>query len=178
MTERARVVVRPFAAGDYAFVWEARKRRIARRPIPPAARRHTRRLVETSGEIRGGYLFLGIEADGRLVGEVDARQPRYGLPAGVYEIGIEIYAEEDRGKGYGGAAIEQLTARLLDDESIFRVQASTALDNAAMRRIFERLGYRHEGVLRGFMGGDDGVRTDYALYGITKDDWRARATRR
>ena len=45
-----------------------------------------------------------------------------------------------------------------------------------MRRTLERLGFEFEGVLRGFMVSADGPR-DYAMYGMTTDDWKAVRTR-
>jgi RimJ/RimL family protein N-acetyltransferase len=51
-----------------------------------------------------------------------------------------------------------------------RVQAGTAVDNTAMRRVFERLGFACEGVMRGFIAARSG-REDCALYAVTKDAW-------
>ena len=47
-----------------------------------------------------------------------------------------------------------------------RVQASTDVDNVAMRRALERAGYAFEGVQRAFMPEAD-RRVDYALYALT-----------
>jgi RimJ/RimL family protein N-acetyltransferase len=41
-----------------------------------------------------------------------------------------------------------------------------------MRRVLERLGFTCEGVMRAFMPEGSG-RTDYALYAVTSNDWRA-----
>jgi RimJ/RimL family protein N-acetyltransferase len=54
-----------------------------------------------------------------------------------------------------------------------RVQGSTDVANLAMRRVFERLGFAAEGVMRGFMPGPGG-RADYILYGVTRAEWLAR----
>ena len=49
------------------------------------------------------------------------------------------------------------------------MQASTALDNVAMRRVLEVIGYEYEGVLRSFAPTADGTREDYALYAVVAD---------
>lgn len=95
-----------------------------------------------------------------------------GLPPGVFELGIDLFDEADRGRGMGGIALSLLMKRLFEDEGAHRVQLTTDVDNAAMRRTSERLGFSLEGVMRSFMPSLDGPR-DYAIYAITRDDWEA-----
>lgn len=137
------------------------------------ARKRMRDRIANDGKLVDGRLDLGVEAEGRLVGHVEARHPKGAMPPGVFEVGIAIF-EEERGRGYGRAAIEALTDLLLRRHGAYRVQASTDLLNEAMRAVLERLGYTFEGVLRGFMPTRDGGRADYAMYGVTRDDWSAR----
>jgi RimJ/RimL family protein N-acetyltransferase len=115
-------------------------------------------------------LDLGIEVEGTLIGDIQARQPRNAIPAGVFELGIEIYESGHHGKGYGGEATRMLTGWLFERAGAERVQAETAVGNIGMRRVLERLGYSFEGVMRGFMAGPSG-REDYALYAATRSDW-------
>ena len=123
-----------------------------------------------------GLLDLGIEAEGRLVGDITARNPNNAFPPGVFEFGITVYETADRGKGYGRDATELLTTHLFDEHDAGRVQATTAVDNLAMRRVLENLGFVHEGTLQAFMPGPDG-REDYALYAVTREEWsRSRST--
>lgn len=136
----------------------------------PAERSELGERIDRSGEFDGTELLLGIQVDGRLAGEVQARQPRMGLPPGVFELGIDLFDEADRGHGLGHAALIQLLARLFEQEGAHRVQLTTDLDNAAMRGVSERLGFRFEGVMRSFMPSVDGPR-DYAIYAITKAEW-------
>jgi RimJ/RimL family protein N-acetyltransferase len=136
------------------------------------ARRRARRTVERSGTFHDGFLVLAVEAGGRLIGDVQARRPRYAMPSGVFELGIDLFDPGDRGRGYGRRAVEQLTDLLFAEHGAERVQASTAVHNAAMRTVLERLGYTFEGVMRAFMPTRDGHRDDYALYAVTKAEWR------
>lgn len=136
----------------------------------PAERVELSERIDRSGEFDGTELLLGIQVDGRLAGEVQARQPRMGLPPGVFELGIDLFDEADRGRGLGRTALIQLLTRLFEHEGAHRVQITTDVDNAAMRALSERLGFRSEGVMRSFMPSDDGPR-DYAMYAIIKDDF-------
>ena len=105
-----------------------------------------------------------------MVGEIDVRRPR-GVPSGVYELGIALFDGADRGRGYGREAIALLAQYAFTDLDAGRVQGSTAVDNAAMRHVFEACGFRFEGVMRAFMERPDGSgRDDYALYALSRRD--------
>ncbi len=160
--------------GDLDVLARARKDEAAAMGRPfafgPAERTELAERIDRSGEFDGTELLLGIQVDGRLAGEVQARQPRMGLPPGVFELGIDLFDETDRRRGYGRAALIQLLTRLFEFEGAHRVQITTDLENAAMRGLSERLGLRFEGVMRSFMPSEDGPR-DYAMYAITIDDF-------
>ena len=123
------------------------------------------RRVEHSGAFVDGHLELAVEIDGRLSGSIQARAPERALPPGVCELGIELVPEV-RGRGAGTEAVRLLGLYLLE-HGYPRVQASTAVDNVAMRRALERAGFAFEGVQRGFMPTEAG-RADYALYALTR----------
>ncbi len=134
-------------------------------------REELRRKVAASGTWTDvAALDLAIEAEERLVGEIQARQPRGGLPPGVFELGIEIFADDDRGSGLGAAALRAMVSHLFSQEKAHRVQLSTDVDNQGMRSCAERVGFGFEGINRGFMPTDAGPR-DYAMFGMTRDDW-------
>jgi RimJ/RimL family protein N-acetyltransferase len=170
------VRLRPLRREELGTVWAARLARgvPADRSGRQRARRRTRRHVEHSGTFHDGFLVLGVEVEGRLVGDVQARRPLGAMPSGVYEIGIDLFREADRGRGYGSQAVEQLTELLFAEHGAERVQASTAVDNGAMRGVLEKLGYTFEGVMRAFMPGGDGRRDDFALYAVTRPEWETR----
>jgi len=136
-----------------------------------SARRRLRQRIARSGRLAGGRLELAIDVDGRVVGDVEARHPPGALPPGVFEIGIEIHDEAERGHGYGSEAITLIAAHLFDEHDAARVQASTAVWNAPMRAVFRRLGFVEEGVLHAFMPTASG-RDDFVLYAVTADAWR------
>jgi RimJ/RimL family protein N-acetyltransferase len=146
-----------------------------RRPDQPAAlrpvgREAVRRRIERSGRIVRGRLELGIEVGGRLVGDVDARSPADAFPPGVFEIGLAVFSEGDRGRGYGTEATRLLVDHLFDAEQAARVQATTAAWNEPMRAVLRRVGFAEEGVLRSFFPSREG-RDDYVMYALTREDW-------
>jgi len=128
--------------------------------------------VAHSGDFHLGEYLLAIEVEGRLVGEIQARSAPHAMPPGVFELGVALFDETDRGRGIGTKAVGLMTQRLFADGEAHRVQATTDVDNAAMRGSLERLGFRMEGVLRGFMPSKDGPR-DYAMYALTEEDYEA-----
>jgi RimJ/RimL family protein N-acetyltransferase len=141
-------VLRPYREGELDQAVrqaEAAESRVGRTPT----REQVAQRVERSGRFVDGHLELAVEVDGRLSGSVRARAPERALPPGVCELGIELVPEV-RGRGVGTEAVRLLGEHLLAN-GYPRVQASTDVDNAAMRCSLERAGHRFEGVLRGFM---------------------------
>jgi RimJ/RimL family protein N-acetyltransferase len=165
-----RVLLRPLRAEELETVWEARVNDdTAPWMSTPQAYERLKQRVANSGRFVDGWLDLGIETGGRLVGEVDARRPPRTMPEGVFELGISLFDVTDRGRGLGTEAIRLLTRYLFEREEARRVQASTWVENHAMRRVFEKLGFVEEGVLRSFMPSERG-RDDYVLYAIVHAD--------
>jgi RimJ/RimL family protein N-acetyltransferase len=133
-----------------------------------------RRQIERDPTLEnGGFLNLAVEGEGRLIGDVQARAPKNAMPPGVCEIGISLFADA-RGRGFGREAVALFTDYLFR-AGLERVQASTAVDNVAMRRVLERVGYGFEGFLRAFSPTGDGGREDYALYAAIRGDWNEAA---
>ena len=163
-------------SADFDVMADVRAREAREMGFPdafgPAEREELRERIERSGEFDGVELLLGIHVDGKLAGEVQARQPRMGLPPGVFELGIDVFDPAQRGKGIGSQALGLLVTRLFEREGAHRVQATTDVDNAPMRALSERCGLGFEGVLRGFMPSIDGPK-DYAMYAITRNEWES-----
>ncbi|SFR67618.1 GNAT family N-acetyltransferase [Halogeometricum limi] len=75
--------------------------------------------------------------------------------------------------GYATAAAETMLDYGFDELGLHRVKACTFEDNAASRRVLEKLGFEQEGVAReeAYV---DGEWCDRVRYGILEDEWRAR----
>jgi RimJ/RimL family protein N-acetyltransferase len=142
----------------------------------PVTERSIRAKIEASGTWSDAPwgMILAIDADGDLVGEIQARGgPNSALPPGVYELGIELYDEQRRGRGIGTDAITALSGYLFQEKEANRVQLSTDVTNAAMCGAAERAGFLFEGVMRSYVAPrEDEPAHDYALYGRTRDDHR------
>lgn len=113
------------------------------------------------------YLHLAIDLDGLLVGDLQLRKCDFTRPDGALEMGIEI-APELQGKGIGTLALKEC-ASFAFSQGAHRVEGSTDEDNHAMRRAFEKAGWKFEGILRALFL-EDGVPRDYYSYSITKFD--------
>ena len=114
---------------------------------------------------------FGLVDSGRLVGLVQAFHcPRVSAP-GAYEVGVLVLEPAQRGLGIGTAALALLTDLLFVERNAHRVFFFTDVDNSAMRRSGERVGFLLEGTVRGSVE-LDGVLHDDALYGLTRDDPR------
>jgi RimJ/RimL family protein N-acetyltransferase len=154
-----RVLLRPFRAEELEVVWEARKRSTT--SLGTTNRERLRERHERSGDWNDGRLDLAVELDGELVGEMDVRSNMRMMPPGVCEFGIELW-DDRRGSGVGTEAVGVLT-QWLHEQGYPRVQAGTNVANLPMRRVLEKLGFEHEGDMRGFAPAGDG-RAAYALY--------------
>lgn len=84
--------------------------------------------------------------DGRKLGDIGFFKPApYALG---YELGYSVFRPADRGQGIMAAALGIFSAYLFELKPIRRLQVLTATGNVASRRVAEKCGYRHEGVLR------------------------------
>ena len=69
----------------------------------------------------------------------------------VHEIGYNIFRASDRGQGFMSAALRIFSAYLFEIKPVPRLQVLVAAGNVASRRVAEKCGYRHEGVLREYI---------------------------
>ena len=92
-------------------------------------------------------------------------------PDGSMEIGIWI-READWGRGYGTEASRLLVGHAFDDLRAHRVEARVFDENDASKRIWEKLGFRHEAVHRegAYM---NGAYVDVHRYAVLEDEWAA-----
>lgn len=165
--------LRPFVPEELNTLWARRVSTSATWMIGPNSYERLKSRVQNSGRLADGWLFLAIEANETLVGEVEARHIDRSMPPGVFELGIELYEDSDRGLGLGSETITLFTSYLFESYGAERVCGSTWIENSPMRGVFEKCGFALEGVMRAFMPAPNG-RQDYALYAITKPEWSER----
>ena len=131
------------------------------------SRKRFHKGLSSSGTWGEHYLHLAIDLDGELVGDVQLRKCDATRPQGAWEMGLDI-APELQGRGFGTTALS-LVAEYAFSNGAHRVEGSTDESNVAMRRAFEKSGWKFEGVLKALFV-EDGIPHDYYSFAITKFD--------
>jgi RimJ/RimL family protein N-acetyltransferase len=146
------MVLRPFRADELDAWFEARQASADDRTVSPAGPPDRERLAERidrSGTFHEWALDLAIELNGRLVGEIGTyAEPGREMRPGLYFLSIGLFRPEDRGQGVGTEAVHLFCGWLFREAGADRIESGTAVDNTAMRRVFEKLGFVFEGVER------------------------------
>lgn len=90
--------------------------------------------------------LVAVAADGVVVGEIHARRESPALFAHVLG-GLTVAVHPDRqGQGVGSKLFEALIARArVLNPPILRIELATGAGNHGAVRLYERLGFRHEG---------------------------------
>jgi RimJ/RimL family protein N-acetyltransferase len=128
-----------------------------------------RRRWEADGYIGADTSAVAVVVGGAVAGIASWRRRDRGVAAGgCLEIGVALLPEH-RSRGVGTAAHRVLVGHLFDFTTVHRLEALTAVENVAERKVLERVGFAHEGVLRGaaFL---QGTWRDVAVYGLLRDD--------
>jgi RimJ/RimL family protein N-acetyltransferase len=167
-----RVVLRAFQPGELDAWFDARMRDSDDKTISPVGkpdREKLRERVERSGVMRDGAVDLAIELDGRIAGEIGTYRevPERDVPPGTFFFGIGVFSTADRGKGVGTDAVRTLSDWLFREAGALRIETATAVSNAPMRGVLDRLGYRFDGV-------EHRWEVDWANYAVDREDWIAR----
>lgn len=87
------------------------------------------------------------------------------------ELGLGILDPRERGRGFGADAIRLLLRHAFEDMDLQRVHLTVHADNPA-RRLYARLGFREEGILRRHVY-KRGAFRDLVHMGILREEWRA-----
>ena len=90
---------------------------------------------------------------------------------GLAEFGYAL-ATDYQNRGLMAPAIEQLLADLFLNTNIERLEARCSVENVASQKVLEKLGFRHEGLLRGYFR-LRGERVDNYLYAMLRQDYLA-----
>ena len=130
------------------------------------------RVVESQG--KDGYHFTAcLLADDRPIGTVgfydlDLRNGNAGL-------GISIGRAEDRGKGYGTDMLRALLWFGFAQLRLERIWLDVYDVNPDAQRLYERVGFVHEGTLRHAVYREGGF-WDLHVMAILADEWRVTQT--
>jgi RimJ/RimL family protein N-acetyltransferase len=114
---------------------------------------------------------LAILLDAQPIGVAQVVRCDRLLPNGVYEVGLVLFDEAKRGRGYGTRVLDLLLDMLFDTRAARRVSLTTDAENVAMRRCAEKAGLSFEGYARA-MNEIEGRDADVAIYAIARSDRR------
>lgn len=115
----------------------------------------------------GTHLPFAVIFEGRLVGQVTAGNVVGGSFNSAY-LGYWIdrrYA----GRGIGTIAVALVTDHCFGAARLHRVEANVRPENAASRRLLEKLEFREEGLHRNYLL-IDGAYRDHLSYAVTTED--------
>ena len=76
--------------------------------------------------------------------------------------------------GVGGASLERVVDSAFDRVGAHRFWLDCFSHNARAQRVYEKLGFTRDGVLREAYVGADGVRRDLTMMALTRSQWVAR----
>ena len=160
------VTLRPFREEELDLWWGAtRALGVEAFPAGVPTRAALGARIRRGARMIRGEIDLAIEAGGRVVGAIQTQRP-HPLPPRVFQLGIGVFSPADRGRGYGTEAVALFVDWLFATHAAERVQAGTAPGNAAMRGVFDRLGFtERETVL---VAGHE-----HLLYAVDRDRWPA-----
>jgi RimJ/RimL family protein N-acetyltransferase len=148
-----RVVLRAWEREDVQARWEADQTadttevRLRDWHEPPRSLAYREQAFETAlAEADETVVALIIEAERRALGdinlfEIDTRNQRA-------SIGLSVWREEDRNKGFGTDAMRALLRWAFREYNLHRVELSVDPANAAAIRVYEKLGFVREGCRR------------------------------
>jgi ribosomal-protein-alanine N-acetyltransferase len=151
---------------DWLAPWEPSAAQAWALRHSPAAFRAMRRAVERRARA-GTSLPFAIRVDGRLAGQVTVDNVVRGAMRSGH-LGYWI----DRAVAHRGMA--SLAVALVCDHAfgpvgLHRLQADIRPENGPSRRLVERLGFTHEGLLRRYLD-IDGAWRDHATFALLAED--------
>ena len=108
-------------------------------------------------------IVFAIDADHRLIGAIGLVPDRMNNRAELgYWIGVPFW-----GKGYASEAAAAVVKHGFETENFYRIFAQVFARNPASARVLQKIGFQHEGTLRGHIRKWDEY-LDVECYGIVK----------
>lgn len=113
------------------------------------------------------YYWGMYQKDGEMIGSIGITiTSEYDLKGGLgYKIGSRWWNQ-----GYSSEAARAVIDYMFRNTDIERIDAFSAVNNPASRKVMEKVGMRYEGLLRHYYKTRDGFH-DCTLYGIIREEW-------
>ncbi len=124
-------------------------------------------MLEHHGRDRWYFVICRVEDD-RPVGSIDLHD--VDLRNGSATLGVVIGDPADTGQGYGSGAIRAIVGFGFDQLRLERIQLEVFDDNEPARRLYERIGFVHEGTRRRAIYRDGTFHDDH-LMSILRGEW-------
>jgi RimJ/RimL family protein N-acetyltransferase len=115
-------------------------------------------------------VYLGIFAEGRLVGDIQIAHIEWRHRTA--SLGLGIARQADRGRGLGTDAARALLCYAFQHLDLYRIDAQTADYNTGMQHVLEKCGFRLEGRQREAIY-VRGKRWDRLCYGLLRPEFSA-----
>ena len=174
----ARLILRPYEAGDLDFLHSMFGREDVTRYLPwgamdleQAREKLEQRMAQRRiGADRKAIVLAGVETEtGRVVGEFMLR-----LDSAEYlqgEIGWSVHPDF-QGLGFGTEGASEMVRLGFEDLGLHRIAAECDPRNVASVRVMEKLGMRREAL---FVEAEliQGEWVDSMVYGLLASEWRA-----
>lgn len=122
-----------------------------------------------SVEANDRCFFLVISPDGRIVGESVINEIDTKLRCANFRIAI--FQEDARGKGLGTWMVESTRDFAFEELGLHRLSLDVYSFNTRAERVYEKAGFRREGVLRDAVM-DGNHYADDIMMAILEDEWR------
>lgn len=159
-------IARWYDDATFARLFDARPAR------PRSVADLTQWLDEQRAATNGVTLAIRLHTDDTLIGYVEIDGILWAQRVGG--LAIAIGKPEQRGRGYGRAAMRLALRYAFGELNLHRLQLTVFSYNSAAIALYEQLGFTREGVYREFLE-RDGQRHDMYLYGLLRREWHSNA---
>ncbi len=157
-------VVRWYEDSDFTRHYDAE-------PAFPRTSARLQTYLTDASKAENGYIFgIRLHHSDDLIGLIELDSILWSSRASWLAVGIGEAAY--RGQGYGGEALGLMLRFAFHEINLHRVQLSVFSYNERAIRLYERLGFMREGVMREFLQ-RDGQRFDLLVYGLLAREWAA-----
>lgn len=138
-------------------------------PARPRTAEEVIRWMDSFQKSSTDFAFgIRLLADDALIGWIALDEIIWSQQVGGLAVGIG--RRDARGKGYGAEAMRLLLDFGFDELNLHRIQLTVFAYNQRAIRLYERLGFKHEGTYREFLQ-RGGQRHDMLLYGLLRHEW-------
>lgn len=132
---------------------------------------YRKRFQETGffSQDEGQLVIVDAEDTSRIYGSIGWF--RTAFYSDSLEIGYQILDVAQRGRGIATTALRLVCGYLFADRNVHRIQLGVVVGNEASRRVAEKVGFRSEGILRGFAF-LRGAHHDMEIFSLLRPEWK------